>query len=175
MGEKGRKYLDKGIASHESFLRRFSDYHFANSFIKYLNKNATIDKRFPALVADATQVVSNNLKLKRARTGSGKVTVKATALSDARSYSLGMKKESDNLLAIVKVSFSDSSDSFFAAVATFKILTQCLFCNRFHLQDPKPKLDRCCDRPKCTNKKDNWKQSYKNRVPGMTTVSPSGF
>jgi hypothetical protein len=60
----------------------------------------------------------------------------------------------------------------------YRILTQCLFCNRFHLQEPKSALSRYCLRPECILKNKAWLQSLKNGH-GMDinteTISLSGF
>ena len=62
----------------------------------------------------------------------------------------------------------------------YRILTQCLFCNRFHLQEPKPVLSRYCDkeiRPECHLRWKAWKQSLKTsrKEIDTETISPSGF
>jgi hypothetical protein len=63
----------------------------------------------------------------------------------------------------------------------YRILTQCLFCNRFHLQEPKSKLSRYCDkgiRPECYVKNKAWLQSFKSGIARNTdtkTISSSGF
>ena len=63
----------------------------------------------------------------------------------------------------------------------YRILTQCVFCNRFHLQEPKSKLSRYCDkeiRPRCYLKNKAWLQSLKTGIGAdikTETISPSGF
>ena len=41
----------------------------------------------------------------------------------------------------------------------FRILTQCLFCYKFHLQDPKPPLSRHCESDKCKSQNYAWENS----------------
>jgi hypothetical protein len=63
-------------------------------------------------------------------------------------------------------------------IPDYRILTQCLFCNRFHLQEPRPELSRYCQRSECDLKWKAWKQSLKNTKSidiDTSTISPSGF
>jgi hypothetical protein len=175
MGEKGRKYLEKGIATHQSFLRRFSDYRCAYHFINHVNSVATTDERSSAVIAETSQAIKNNEKLKRVRTKKGQIRIEFTKYSNAETFSLELET-SDNLVCILRDLASNSSD--YIAVSMFKILTQCLFCNRFHLQDPIPKISRYCDRDECNKKNKAWVQSHKTPLYAdivAENISPSGF
>jgi hypothetical protein len=57
----------------------------------------------------------------------------------------------------------------------YRRLTQCLFCNRFHLQEPKRVLSRFCDRPECKTRNKAWIASLERKGIDLKNVSPSGF
>lgn len=62
-------------------------------------------------------------------------------------------------------------------VTDYRILAQCLFCNRFRLCEPSRVITRSCDRYECEKKERAWLQSLKpeRKDIDIKTVSPSGF
>jgi hypothetical protein len=62
-------------------------------------------------------------------------------------------------------------------VTDYRILAQCLFCNRFRLCKPSRVITRSCDRNECKKKERAWRQSLdpERKDIDIETVSPSGF
>lgn len=54
-------------------------------------------------------------------------------------------------------------------------MTQCLFCNRFHLQKPKRVLSRFCDRIECKKKNRAWEESLRRKEIDIKNTPPFGF
>ena len=60
-------------------------------------------------------------------------------------------------------------------VTDHRILSQCLFCNRFHLQEPTRILSRYCNQQECVRSEKRWRDSLGRNGIDIKIVSPSGF
>jgi hypothetical protein len=143
------KYFDKLDSSFKTRIRRFSEFREAVKFLDVLSARPSFDDELHEIILDQSRELNkNHRKRKQQRT------------KDRKSQKSQLTKDSNNT----------SLD--------YRILTQCLFCNRFHLQEPTPELSRSCNRDKCKLKKEAWWQSIKNGKGidiDRDTISPSGF
>jgi hypothetical protein len=57
----------------------------------------------------------------------------------------------------------------------YRRLTQCIFCNRFHFQEPKRFLSKFCDRPECKKRNKAWLASLERLEISPKNVSLFGF
>jgi hypothetical protein len=200
------KLMQKTELTHKSHRRRFTEYRMADDFIHEITDVSLVISPLIQL-EECLRQNENNEKLKRKRqkennkmTGLGFKNIKKQKKSKKNKHKdkqkiSGIRTEGElahfknedlvmpmnDVLAMVEdnkgTTISLDFENKHVEVTDYRILAQCLFCNRFRLCKPSRVITRSCDRNECKKKERAWRESLDpaRKDIDIETVSPSGF
>jgi hypothetical protein len=140
-------YQKKQVLIWESIRRRFLEFNEAWSYMDYLSSSQLYHEHFLNIHHEDLLIQNRNNERTRKRRTKDRNGVRKN-------------HNSNNQILDYRKTFS-----------------QCVFCNRFHLQEPARTLRRFCYRPECELKNKAWVESLtpSRKDIDITNVSPSGF
>jgi hypothetical protein len=195
------KEVSKVQRHQESHRRRFTEYRSADDlYVKYHAKslqNGLLNsyeenagnvqrqqerkKRLRASEGKGFGGYSNVKNQKKSRNNNKSNTKYGEHLFVSSHHDTNIVMKMEDLISMVRdtkgLTGNFDSENKNIVVTDHRILTQCLFCNRFHLQEPKRILSRYCGDPdgECGRSEKRWRDSLVRKGIDIETVSPSGF